>query len=53
MTFQSMGGYLYVADGKVYVSDWGGTVGELKKREGFKEVRRCPFRRFNEVGSCR
>ena len=36
------GNYLYVADGKVYVSDWHDiTVGELKRRERFKEVRRC------------
>lgn len=36
------GNYLYIADGKVYMSDWHGiTVGELKKREKFKEVRRC------------
>lgn len=34
--------YYYVADGKIYVSDWHGiTVGELKAREGFTEVRRC------------
>lgn len=36
------GNYLYVADGKVYMSDWHGiTVRELKQRENFKEVRRC------------
>lgn len=36
------GDYLYVADGKVYRSDWHGiTAGELKRREGFKEVCRC------------
>jgi len=36
------GDYLYVADGKVYRSDWHGvTVAELRRREGFKEVRRC------------
>ena len=36
------GNYLYVADGKVYHSDWHGiTVRQLKVREGFKEVRRC------------
>lgn len=36
------GDYLYVADGKVYRSDWHGvTVAELKRREGFREVRRC------------
>jgi len=36
------GDYLYVADGRVYRSDWHGiTVGQLKRREKFKEVRRC------------
>lgn len=36
------GNYLYIADGKVYMSDWHGiTVGQLKAKEGFKEVRRC------------
>jgi hypothetical protein len=36
------GNYLYVADGKVYMSDWHGiTVHQLKAKEGFKEVRRC------------
>lgn len=36
------GDYLYVVDGKPYRSDWHGiTVRELKRREGFKEVRRC------------
>jgi hypothetical protein len=36
------GDYLYVADGKVYRSYWHGvTVGELKRCEGFREVRRC------------
>ncbi len=36
------GGYLYVADGDVYVSDWHGvTVKFLKAKEGFKEVRKC------------
>lgn len=36
------GNYLYVADGKVYMSDWHGvTVKYLKAKEGFKEVRRC------------
>lgn len=36
------GDYLYVADGKVYRSDWHGiTVRDLKRHEGFKEVRRC------------
>ena len=36
------GGYLYVADGKVYRSDWHGiTVRQLKASEKFTEVRRC------------
>lgn len=36
------GDYLYVADGKVYRSDYHGvTVKYLKAKEGFKEVRRC------------
>jgi len=36
------GDYIYVADGKVYRSDWHGvTVAHLKRHEGFKEVRRC------------
>lgn len=34
--------HLYVADGKVYRSNWHGiTVHQLKGCEGFKEVRRC------------
>jgi hypothetical protein len=42
------GDYLYLADGKVYRSNWHDvTVAELKRREGFKEVRRCDWRRFN------
>jgi len=36
------GDYLYVADGQVYRSDYHGvTVADLKRREGFTEVRRC------------
>ena len=36
------GDYFYVADGKLYRSDWHGiTVQQLKAREGFREVRRC------------
>jgi hypothetical protein len=36
------GSYLYVADGKIYRSNWFGiTAHELKMREGFTEVRRC------------
>jgi hypothetical protein len=36
------GDYLYVADGKLYRSDWHGiNVRQLRNREGFKEVRRC------------
>jgi hypothetical protein len=42
------GDYFYLADGKVYRSDHHDiTVAELKRREGFKEVRRCDWRRFN------
>jgi hypothetical protein len=47
------GNYLYVADGKVYMSDWHGiTVRQLKARENFKEVRRCNIsaRRAANVG---
>ncbi len=36
------GDYLYVADGKLYRSDWHGiNVRQLRNREGFSEVRRC------------
>ena len=36
------GNFLYVADGKVYLSDWHDiTVRRLKHYERFKEVRRC------------
>lgn len=42
------GDYLYLADGKVYRSNFHNvTVRELKTREGFKEVRNCDWRRFN------
>lgn len=42
------GDYFYLADGKVYRSDWHDiTVAQLKRREGFKEVRSCDWRRFN------
>jgi len=42
------GGYMYLADGKVYHSDWHGvTVAELKRRENFKEIRSCNWRRYN------
>ena len=42
------GDYFYLADGEVYRSDWHGvTVADLKRREGFKEVRSCDWRRFN------
>jgi hypothetical protein len=49
------GNYLYVADGKVYQSDWHGiTVRELKRREGFTEVRRCNiFARYPKTGDYR
>ena len=41
------GDYLYLADGRVYRSDWHGiTVAELKCRQGFKEIRNCSWRRF-------
>jgi hypothetical protein len=40
--------YIYLADGKVYRSDYHEiTVAELKRREGFREVRRCDWRWFN------
>ena len=36
------GNYLYVCDGKIYMSDWHDvTVAFLKKKEKFLEVRRC------------
>lgn len=42
------GDYFYLADGKVYRSDYHGiTVRQLKGREKFKEVRSCNWRRFN------
>lgn len=42
------GDYFYLADGKVYRSDFHDvTVAELKRRAGFKEVRSCNWRRFN------
>lgn len=42
------GDYVYLADGKVYRSDYHDiTAAELKRREGFKELRRCNWRRFN------
>ena len=35
-------GYLYVADGKVVISDWHDiTAREFKAREGVTELRRC------------
>lgn len=41
-------GYYYLADGKVYRANWHDvTVAELKKREHFKEVRSCNWRRYN------
>lgn len=43
------GEYMYVADGKPYRSDWHDlSVLDLKRREGFKEVRRFDF-----AGRCR
>jgi hypothetical protein len=48
------GNYLYVADGKVYMSDWHDiTVRALKIHENFAEVRRCNIearRRARVVG---
>ncbi len=42
------GDYFYLADGRVYRSDWHDvTVGWLKRKEGFQEVRNCDWRRFN------
>ena len=35
------GDYLYVADGKVIRSDIFGTVRDLKRDTGAKEIRRC------------
>lgn len=33
--------YLYVADGKVIVSEFRGTVRKLKQHTGAKEIRNC------------
>jgi len=42
------GDYHYLADSKVYRSNWHGvTVRDLKRSEGFKEIRRCNWRRFH------
>lgn len=42
------GDYFYLVDGRVYRSDWHDvTVRELKRRENFREIRRCNWRRFN------
>lgn len=47
-TYPIYGDYFYLADGKVYRSDYHDiTVRELKAREGFKEIRRCSWRRYN------
>lgn len=36
------GNYLYVADGKVIMSDWHGiTAAQFKRNEGIRELRRC------------
>jgi hypothetical protein len=36
------GNYLYVADGKVVMSDWHDiTAKQFKQREGYLELRRC------------
>ena len=46
------GDYLYIADGKLYRSNWHDvTVSELKRREGFKEVRRASWKRFDRTGT--
>ncbi len=46
------GDYFYLADGKVYRSNWHDiTVSELKRREGFKEIRRCNWRRHLSLSS--
>lgn len=34
-------GYAYVADGKVVCSNIKGTVGQMKRTEGYAEGRRC------------
>jgi len=45
------GNYLYVADGCVYQSDYHDiTVAELKRREGFKEVRNCNISARHKAG---
>lgn len=44
------GDYLYVADGKLHRSDWHGiTAGELKRKEGITELRRCNIRARQEA----
>lgn len=44
------GGYFYVVDGKVIVSDWHGiTAGQLKLRMKANEVRRCDARQTRTV----
>lgn len=39
--YKVYGDYLYVADGKVIRSDVFGTVRDLKRATGAKEIRRC------------
>lgn len=39
--YKVYGDYLYVADGKVIRSDVFGTVRDLKRSTGAKEIRRC------------
>lgn len=45
------GDFIYIADGKPYRSDYHGiTVRDLKRREGFKEIRRYDI---GGVSKCR
>lgn len=45
------GDYMYVADGRPYRSDWHDvTIAELKRREGFSEVRRFDFAARRRAG---
>lgn len=39
--YKVYGDYLYIADGKVIRSDVFGTVRDLKRATGAKEIRRC------------
>lgn len=45
------GGYLYVADGKIIMSDYHGvTAAELKARIGATELRRCNISARQAIG---